>query len=143
MIARLAVGLETFVGVGALVGGSQFILAPDGHLIGMPVSLLTTTPFRSYLVPGILLFTGIGLFPIMAAVMTVRRQRLAPLAALAVGVTLMVWITVEMVMLAGAASLLWAVYLALGTGISAVGVTWLRNERGQLCSPAAWHEQAT
>ena len=38
--ARLAIVLEIFLGVGALFGGGALILAPDGHLLGMPSKLL-------------------------------------------------------------------------------------------------------
>src|ERR1700730_9003100 len=95
-IARLAMVLEILLGVGALFGGGQFILAPDGHLIGVPLKMLAGTPFHSFLVRGRVLFTCVGLAPIVAAAITARRLAIAPLAALAVGVTLMGWITVEM-----------------------------------------------
>ena len=65
-IARLAVALEVFLGVGALFGGGAFILAPDGHLLGMPTTLLAGSPFPSYLVPGIVLFTFVGVAPLLA-----------------------------------------------------------------------------
>src|SRR5207237_982482 len=100
-IARLAVVLEILLGIGALFGGGQFILAPDGHLIGAPLKMLAGTPFHSYLVPGLILFTFVGVAPMLAAVITARRGAIGPLAALAVGVTLMGWITVEMVIFAG------------------------------------------
>jgi hypothetical protein len=119
--------LEILLGIGALFGGGQFILAPDGHLIGVPLKMLAGTPFHSFLVPGLLLFTLVGVAPIVAAVITARRQAVGPLAALAVGVTLMGWITVEMVIFAGLTSLLWAFYLVLGTVIAAVGVAWWRS----------------
>lgn len=126
-IARLAMVLEILLGIGALFGGSQFILAPDGHLMGLPLKLLAGTPFHSFLVPGLLLFTFIGVAPIVAAAITARHLVIAPLASLAVGVTLMGWITVEMVIFAGLTSLLWAFYLVLGTVIAAVGVAWWRS----------------
>src|SRR6202171_5961205 len=126
-IARLAMVLQILLGVGALFGGSLFILAPDGHLMGLPVKMLVGTPFHSFLVPGLLLFTFVGVAPIVAAAITARRLAIGPLAALAVGVTLMSWITVEMVMFAGFTSLLWAFYLVLGTVIAAVGAAWWRS----------------
>jgi len=125
-IARLAVALEIFLGVGALFGGGVFILAPDGHLIGMPLTMLVGTPFHSFLVPGVLLFTFVGVVPLIAALITARHQAIAPLAAVVVGLTLMGWITVEMVILAGPTSLFWALYLVLGTVIAAIGVAWVR-----------------
>jgi hypothetical protein len=128
-IARLAVGLEIFLGIGALYGGGMLILAPDGHLLGIPTSVLAGTPFGSFLVPGICLFLFVGVAPLVAAAITVRRQSIAPLATVAVGVTLMGWITAEMVALAGWGSLAWAFYLFLGTTIAAVGIAWWRSTR--------------
>jgi hypothetical protein len=128
-IARLAVVLEVFLGLGALFGGGAFILAPDGHLLGMPTKLLTGSPFTSYLVPGIVLFTFIGIAPLLAAAMTVRRQAFAPIAAVAVGLTLIGWISVEMVVLAGLGSLAWALYLVLGACIALIGVAWWRSSQ--------------
>src|ERR1700693_3452031 len=126
-LGRLATVLEIFLGIGALFGGIQFILAPDGHLLGVPLSMLAGTPFHTFLVPGLLLFTFVGLGPMVAAALTARRRAIGPLARFAVGLTLMVWITVEMVIFAGVTSLFWAFYLVLGTVIAAVGVAWSRT----------------
>ncbi len=126
-IAWVAAVLEVFLGVGALFGGAQFIAAPDGHLLGMTTKLLAGTPFPSYLVPGIILFTCIGIGPLLAAAITVGRLAIAPLAAVAVGVTLIGWICVEMVVFAGVGSLAWALYLVLGCGIAAAGLVWWRT----------------
>lgn len=127
VIAKLAVGLEVFLGLGALFGGGALILAPDGHLLGMPVKLLAGSPFPTFLVPGIILFSLVGLAPLMAATITLRRQALAPLAAVAVGLTLIGWVSVEMVVLAGIGSLAWTLYLVLGASIAAIGVGWWRS----------------
>jgi hypothetical protein len=128
-IARVAVGLEIFLGLGALFGGGALILGPDGHLLGMPTRLLEGSPFSSYLVPGIVLFTFLGVAPMLVAAMTVRRHAIAPMAAVAVGVTLIGWVSVEMVVLAGFGSLAWAFYLLLGASIAAVGVMWSLSRR--------------
>jgi hypothetical protein len=126
-LGRLAMVLEIFLGIGALFGGIQFILAPDGHLLGVPLSMLAGTPFHSFLMPGLLLFIFVGLGPMVAAAITARRRAIGPLAAFAVGLTLMGWIIVEMVIFAGLTSLFWAFYLVLGTVIAAIGVVWSRT----------------
>jgi len=123
------VGLEIFLGIGALFGGGLLILAPDGRLLGMPTTLLSGTPFRSFLVPGLCLFVFVGIAPLVAAAMILRRQAIAPLAAVAVGLTLVGWIAAEMVALAGLGSLAWAFYLVLGTSIAVVGLGWWRSSR--------------
>jgi hypothetical protein len=126
-IARLAIALEVFLGLGALFGGGALILAPDGDLLGMPTKVLAGSPFSSFLVPGIILFTLVGLAPVLAAAVTARRQAFAPFAAVAVGLTLIGWVSVEMVVLAGLGSLAWAFYLVLGACIAAIGVAWWRS----------------
>jgi hypothetical protein len=126
-IARLAAALEVFLGLGALFGGGALILGPDGQLLGMPTSLLAGSPFTSYLVPGIVLFTFVGIAPLLAAAMTLSRQAFAPIAAVAVGLTLIGWVSVEMVVLAGPGSLAWALYMVLGACIAMVGVGWWRS----------------
>jgi hypothetical protein len=124
--------LEIFLGIGALFGGSALILAPDGHLLGMPTTLLAGSPFQSFLVPGIVLFTIVGLAPLLAAALTVRRHAFAPFAAVAIGLTLIGWVSVEMVVLAGLGSLAWALYLVLGSCLAAIGVAWWRSSLGSL-----------
>ncbi len=128
-IARLAVVLETFLGLGAMAGSAPLMLAPDGHLLGMTTRMLSGTPFHSYLVPGILLFTVIGLGSMLVAAITVRRHPIAPLAAIGVGLSLIVWISVEMVLLNGPGSLAWAFYLVLGCAIAGIGIAWRRYSR--------------
>lgn len=52
-----------FLGLGALGGGGLLIIAPDGNLLGMPLLLLEKSPFHSFLIPGIVLFTVLGIAP--------------------------------------------------------------------------------
>src|ERR1700757_194733 len=99
--ARFAIVLEVLLGVGAVFGGGALMLAPDGHLLSMPVSTLQGSPFSDFLIPGAVLFTAIGVGPLVAAALTAGRSRFAPPAAIAVGVVLIGWIAIEMVMLAG------------------------------------------
>src|ERR1700693_2547302 len=126
-LARLAVVLEVFLGLGALFGGGALILAPDGHLLGMPVKLLAGSPFPSFFVPGIILFSLVGVAPLVAAAITLRRQALAPLAGVAVGLTIIGWVSVKMGVRAGLGSLAWSLYLVLGASTAAIGVGWWRS----------------
>ena len=52
-----------FLGLGAIGGGAVLIISPSGALFGMPLSMLENSPFNSFLVPGIILFTVLGLAP--------------------------------------------------------------------------------
>ena len=60
---RLLVFLLGFLGLNALVAGAAFIIAPGGHLLQLPSSYLAPSPFKDFLLPGILLFTFIGVYP--------------------------------------------------------------------------------
>lgn len=49
----------------ALFGGYSLIKDPTGEQIKLPLSLLNGTIFRNYLIPGIILFLALGVFPLM------------------------------------------------------------------------------
>lgn len=54
--------LEIFNGLSALAGGIGLILNTDGKALGMDTEMLASTPFETFLIPGIVLFVvnGIG-----------------------------------------------------------------------------------
>lgn len=105
----LLTGLLLLLSVNAIVAGAAFIVAPDGHLLQMPLSQLSGSPFSNFRVPGILLLVFIGLFALLAAsglsIASHWRwpEALNPLpqfhwswtASWAVGVALIVWIVVQ------------------------------------------------
>jgi len=66
-IVWLLILLQVLLGLGALGGGGAFMLAPDGHLIQMPISNLKDTSFPDFLIPGVLLFTLVGIYLIAVA----------------------------------------------------------------------------
>ena len=52
-----------FLGLGAIGGGGILIISPSGQLFGMPLSMLASSPFSNFLIPGLLLFLFLGLIP--------------------------------------------------------------------------------
>jgi len=71
------------------------MLGSRGEIIPLPVSALKGSPFDTYFAPGLILFCALGLGPLAAAQLAWRRHPLAPIAALVVGVALLVWMAVE------------------------------------------------
>ena len=67
-VYRLLFILHLFVGIGAVSGGLAAITNPTEPL-GASVELLKNSPFKDYLIPGIILFTVIGLGNIISALM--------------------------------------------------------------------------
>lgn len=97
------------LGLGAAISAAALIVAPDGHLIQLPLGLLDNAPFSDFLIPAILLLVFIGLYPLVVAYLIWRRpgwqwpDAINPFksihwlwaASLASGVTLLVWIIVQ------------------------------------------------
>ena len=62
---NLLIALLVFLGLGAMGGGAVLIISPSGKLMGMPLSLLDPSPFRTYFIPGIILFFVLGIIPML------------------------------------------------------------------------------
>ncbi|MBI3136008.1 MAG: hypothetical protein HYZ14_15125 [Bacteroidetes bacterium] len=73
----LLITLLVFLGIGAIAGGGLLILAPDGALLGMPLSVLEKSPFTNFRVPGIILFLVLGLFPLIVAIGLLKKKHAA------------------------------------------------------------------
>lgn len=73
--------LLLFLGISAIFGGGALIISPSGSLLGgLPLSILKNTPFSNFLVPGIILFLVLGIFPILA-VWALIKKPVVPFAA--------------------------------------------------------------
>jgi hypothetical protein len=58
--------LLAVLAINGLAGGVLMILKPDGSLLGMEEGFLSGSPFRNYLMPGVLLFLFNGVLPALA-----------------------------------------------------------------------------
>jgi hypothetical protein len=130
LIMWVLIILQFLLGLGAAICGGLLILGPDGHFMQMPLDMLRDTPFASFLLPGILLFTCVGIYPLAVAyslfarpawswpeaVNPFKNMYWAWAASLAAGVTLLIWIGVQMVML-HAVTFLHILYIGWGIAI--------------------------
>lgn len=63
---NILISLLLFLGVSAIGGGGALIISPSGKLLGgLPLSILAQSPFPDFLIPGIILFTILGLFRVI------------------------------------------------------------------------------
>ena len=120
---RLAVGLLIWLGVGALGGGAALVAKPDGSVMQMPLSMLAGSPFRDFLVPGLILGGFFGVGSLAVALIGVRRWRIAPFLAFAIGCGQIIWIVVELAIIKGV-SILHPIFFLTGLGIAAAAVPW-------------------
>ena len=107
LIALIVVQL--FQAVGALGGGTALMASPKGGIIKMPLRDLDGSPFKDFLIPGIILFVVLGIGPLTAAWVLVRQPRATAFARVnpfhheywgwtlsgVIGVGLVIWIAVE------------------------------------------------
>ncbi len=87
--------LLILVGLSAAISGSLMILFPSGEIFQAPPDMLKNTPFRDFLIPGIILFLVNGAGQIIAGVLTIRRHRLAGYFGAVFGFGMMIWIFVQ------------------------------------------------
>lgn len=113
--------LQVLVGASAVVGGLGLALDPSGESLGMPLELLDETPFATFLIPGILLFTVNGLGSLAGAIASFRRHQYAGHAAIALGAFLTTWIAAQVYWFAG---FHWLHWLYLGLGIFETALGW-------------------
>jgi Kef-type K+ transport system membrane component KefB len=87
-----------FQAASGLFGGAALMLDPTGSSLQMPNSLLEDSPFGDYLIPGIILFFVLGVFPSIVCYGLLRREKWSWLGALLVGIALVIWIGTEIAM---------------------------------------------
>lgn len=97
-VCRLLFGLHAFVGIGAIAGGLAAIINPVEPL-GMTVETLRNSPFNNYLIPGIILFTVIGLGNVFSAVMIRHKSKFQGYISSVFSWALLIWIVVQCIML--------------------------------------------
>lgn len=70
---NLLFSLLGFLSIGAIYGGAALIIKPDGSFFEMSVAILNNSPFKSFLIPGIILLFTFGLIPIYIMYAIVKR----------------------------------------------------------------------
>jgi hypothetical protein len=112
VIAWILSVLILFLGIAALISGPMLFLSPDGSFMQMSTDVLKGSPFPDYLIPGIILFLFMGVFPLIVGVGLLKtgwrglytlnpftRRQWAWTGSIAVGVILLIWIITETVLL--------------------------------------------
>ena len=92
------IGLLLLTGTLAVLGGVSLVVG-NGRWLGLSLDLLESTPFSSFVAPGILLAVAVGGSQLLAGVAVLRRQphhlRQAAIAAAVLGG----WIAIQALMI--------------------------------------------
>lgn len=88
-----------FQGISGLTGGLGLILNPSGKSLQLPLSWLDGSPFSNYLIPGLILFVVLGLYPLFVFYGLVKKSTWSWFAAFVLGAALIVWIGVEIIII--------------------------------------------
>lgn len=97
-VYRLLFILHGFVGIGALAGRLAAIINPNEPL-GVTVDALKNSPFNNFLIPGIILFTIIGVGNIISAAALKLDYGLQGYLSSVFSWALIIWIVVQCIML--------------------------------------------
>lgn len=117
-VLRALIFVLAVQGMSGLAGGFSLISDPTGAAIGLPLEWLRGSPFSDYFVPGLVLFTALGVGPLVVAWALWTDRSWSLRAALLIGVALLVWIGVEITVIGYQSDPpLQLVYGALGAAI--------------------------
>ncbi|WP_310556277.1 hypothetical protein [Flavobacterium sp.] len=71
---KIHLSLLVFLGLSAIGGGGALIISPTGELLGgLPLSILKNSPFDNFLIPGIILFIVLGIFPLFIVFALIKK----------------------------------------------------------------------
>jgi hypothetical protein len=123
LAGKIAVLFLGLLGLGALAGGIALGSRPDGSVMHFDVEILAGSPFADFFVPALILGGLFGIGSFVVAAMGLRRARIAPFLAFAIGCAQMIWIVVELAII-GEFSFLHPMFFGVGLVIAAAAVPW-------------------
>lgn len=120
--------LQILIGVGAVICGILLVIAPDGRFLQMPLEMLENSPFKNFLVPGLILLLVNGVGNIISALLCFRMHKLSGFTGIIFGVGLIIWLFVQVSMIGGGHWLQY-LYFTLGIVVLLLGIAIREPER--------------
>ena len=123
----IAVVLEVATAALAIPVGLMFITDPSGSSMSIE-GWLDGTIFGDFLVPGLYLFAVNGIGMLVLALLTIMRRPIAPWLTGALGIGMLVWITVQLVLISQT-MFLQPTFFVVGLILGFVALLWLLSLR--------------
>ena len=131
MIKRLrtaATGLLLITSISAIYAAIAFIADPSGAALGMSTEELVHSPFRDFLIPGIVLLIINGILPIIILLLMLLRYKYYPQLVLFQGVLLSCWIIIQVIMLRDL-HVMHVIMITFGISLTLIGLLLLRHTK--------------
>jgi hypothetical protein len=109
----LLVIMISYIAITAALSGILMVTRPDGTLLNLPLSLLVKTPFRDFLIPGIVLALFVGGTNLIAVYKNLTHSPSRYDWAMAGGIIICGWIILQMILIH---TVHWLHILYLGIG---------------------------
>jgi hypothetical protein len=91
--------LSSIVGVLATIIGFMMMAVPDGNMINVNVSILKTTSFKDFRLPGVILFLTVGLSNLLAVFYLFVNHKSKFNWSIIGGVLLIIWIVTQFILI--------------------------------------------
>jgi hypothetical protein len=91
--------LTSIVGVLATMIGVMMMAVPDGNMINSNVSILKTTSFRDFKVPGLILFLTVGISNLIAFFYLFVNHKSKFSWSMSGGILLIIWIVAQFILI--------------------------------------------
>lgn len=122
-----AIVLLLLVSLNALAAGYSFLSDPTGNGLGITTAYLQpSAPFANYFIPGLVLFTVIGIWGVVVAVLAILESRHYAFFILVQGYILLGWIGIQLTMV----TLFHPLHLAIAlSGVALILFGWRLNDK--------------
>ena len=105
--------LVSFIAVTSTLSGILMISKPNGEILNLPINLLEGTPFKDFLVPGLLLTIIVGGVNLLAVFYNIQRHPNRYNWAITGGIVIIGWIISQMLLIR---TLHWLHFIYVGIG---------------------------
>jgi hypothetical protein len=114
--------LVSFIAFTSTLSGLLMIANPDGGgILNLPMSLLENTPFKDYMIPGILLTLIVGGINLIAVLFNMQRYSNRYNWAMAGGFIISLWILVQLLLIH---AVHWLHFIYLGIGVLIILISY-------------------
>lgn len=91
--------IQTLISIAAIPAALMLIIDPSGEMLGLGEDSADTMPFSDFLIPGIVLFTVIGLGTLAAGVLTWKNYEFAWAGGMIQSIGLFIWLITQVIIM--------------------------------------------